>query len=288
MSIVYNRIEKMARSNNVLARRIAVKYELIRKRSGLFVGSMAGWLFSLLPVGLLGRIRGYGIRKIKMPYTKPIYISVDTFADISRSRFPLSEPETIEWIELYFKKGDVIYDVGANIGAVSLIAAAHLDRHCEIFSFEPSFSTYKQLCENIILNKFQEVISPFMMALSSSSGMDTLYYTSAHSGTSGHALAGFAEHNNQYQFKQQVIKYAIDDLLEKFNLPAPNHLKIDTDGHDLEVLRGAKKVFQQGAVKSVLIEKNKNERQIQEFMNNAGFIQKEIQSEDNLLFLKPL
>lgn len=42
--------------------------------------------------------------------------------------YETKEPDTIEWIDLFFREGDVIYDIGANIGQYSLYAAKKLNR----------------------------------------------------------------------------------------------------------------------------------------------------------------
>ena len=56
------------------------------------------------------------------------------------------EPDTIHWINEIMQPGDILYDIGANIGTYSLYAAS---RNIEVYAFEPESTSYA------ILNKTQ-------------------------------------------------------------------------------------------------------------------------------------
>ena len=53
---------------------------------------------------------------------------------------------------------------------------------------------------------------------------------------------------------QQVIVESLDDLIEKYDLPFPNYLKIDADESEYEIIKGSKKTLRSPTLKSVLIE----------------------------------
>ena len=61
------------------------------------------------------------------------------------------EPDTIQWLQA-MKPGEVLYDVGANIGQYSIYAAK---RGVKVFAFEPESQNYALLCKNIVLNKLE-------------------------------------------------------------------------------------------------------------------------------------
>ena len=69
-----------------------------------------------------------------------------------RLRSVEKEPFTVEWIERSIKPGDVFYDIGANVGAYSLIAAKVTGNGARIFAFEPSAATFHDLSRNILHN----------------------------------------------------------------------------------------------------------------------------------------
>ena len=73
--------------------------------------------------------------------------------------YETKEPDTIEWIDSFFREGDVIYDIGANIGQYSLYAAKKLKGNCRILAFEPEALNYSKLNKNIVLNNLTDSIT---------------------------------------------------------------------------------------------------------------------------------
>ena len=75
------------------------------------------------------------------------------------------EPETLDWIDKFNLKEKIIFwDVGANIGLYSLYAGIK-HKNIDIVSFEPSSSNLRVLSRNISLNKLQDKIKIFQIAL---------------------------------------------------------------------------------------------------------------------------
>src|SRR5206468_150350 len=71
--------------------------------------------------------------------------------------YATKEPETIEWVRRRLGKGDVLFDVGANIGLYSLFAAK-LEPSCRVVAFEPESNNFSSLCRNVLLNRLDNVI----------------------------------------------------------------------------------------------------------------------------------
>ena len=71
------------------------------------------------------------------------------------------EPDTIEWIN-GFQEGDVLLDIGANIGVYTLCAA--VTRRVTVVAIEPSPHNYSVLCRNIFENGVDERCVPLCMA----------------------------------------------------------------------------------------------------------------------------
>lgn len=277
----------MRLSKNRIIRGVASRYEVFRKNFALLLGRVIGRSVSMLPRRLAASVKQeIKIKAIRIPYSKTAYMSVNSTLDISRSRFPFAEPSTVEWIEKQFRQGDIFYDVGANLGAVSLIAATFLDQRCKIYAFEPVPSTFSTLVQNVMHNNFGDTISTFMIPLSDQSRIDSFFYSSLVSGSSAHSLSGSAT-GGRRTFEQTVISWTIDDLHKKFGFDYPNHLKIDVDGHDFEVLLGATEAFESGKIKSVLVEKNNKETLIRQFLKERGFNEFPVEEDENILFIKP-
>lgn len=152
------------------------------------------------------------------------------------------EPETVEWLDS-MRPGEVLWDVGAHIGKYSLYAA---QAGVRAFAFEPEPQNFALLAENVALNGLEDVVTPVMTALYDRIGFDHLavpYVTRAGA-------------YNQFGGNRGPVVYGttLDALTQKF--PAPDHLKIDVDGREREILRGGANVL--AAVKSLLIELNRN------------------------------
>jgi FkbM family methyltransferase len=189
--------------------------------------------------------------------SKEVRMFLDSTMQLNRLRSCAKEPETVAWIEKYIEPGDVLYDIGANIGAYSLVAHQHCGGRISIQAFEPSFSNYYQLCRNVILNGCQETISPHMIALARESGVSVFNYQSVEAGTALHTLGASVDYRGE-AFKpiylQKVLSFSLDDLVFRYDFPVPNHIKLDVDGIELDILHGADKVLNDPRIKSIMVE----------------------------------
>ena len=57
-------------------------------------------------------------------------------------------------------------------------------------------------------------------------------------------------------FRQLLLSYRLDDLIELFHLPYPQHIKIDVDGIEFSVLKGSQKTLGNSACRSLMLEIN--------------------------------
>jgi FkbM family methyltransferase len=198
--------------------------------------------------------------------------------NLTRSRSVMSEPWTVRWLEQVLAPGDVLYDVGANVGAYSLVAAVSHDREVRVFAFEPSFVTYAALCRNILENDCDKCITPMPVALTEHRGNTVFKYRSLVSGAVEHAVGnrnlftkGFKERKPVYQ--QRILGIPLDSLIQDFQLDPPDHIKLDVDGAELQVLRGAVATLATGAVKTVLVDArdDKESERLIDYLTRLGF-----------------
>lgn len=163
------------------------------------------------------------------------------------------EPETIEWINT-FSDNDVFWDIGANVGVYTLYAAL---RNMAVMSFEPSPSNYYLLNRNIEINKMDNWISALCIAFNDTTRLDSLYMAN---NDLGGALSSFGKAVDwrgepfTASFKQAMIGFSIDDFVRQFNPLFPNHIKIDVDGIEHEIIKGAERTLSDRRVKSILVE----------------------------------
>lgn len=176
------------------------------------------------------------------------------------------EPWTVEWLERELRAGDVLYDIGANIGVYSLIAAK-IARDATIVAFEPAYATFAELCENLILNDAMSSVVPLPVVLGDDTRVGRLAYRDTTAGAADHALD---EESGTYV--QQVLVHALDDLVARFGLDPPTLVKLDVDGAEAEVLRGARAVLRSPQLRSLVVEvENANTEDVQRELADAGF-----------------
>lgn len=241
---------------------------------GFVVGGLSGFL-RLLPgeaqAVIKSKINPSGKMDLK---GRDIMMVWDSKTQIYKSKACKDEPETVKWIKDNFRSGDVFYDVGANVGAFSFVAWDAAGGDCKIYAMEPSFSTFDALCRNIILNKAQNEIKPFNIALGAKTELAELFYTSTVPGKCQHAI-GSPKNSNRENFipqaKLSVPCYRLDDLIKNLNLPRPNCMKIDVDGLELEILKGSDETLKDPALRTILVEVNSEESAIDSLLGRYGF-----------------
>lgn len=165
--------------------------------------------------------------------------------------FLTEEPETIAWIDNRIRPGEVVWDVGANIGLYACYAARAGAR---VIAIEPSGINFGQLVAHVELNGLADVVAPYCLALTEASRATELFMSGFEA---GHAFSSIGAPESQVSvfdpvFRQATLAFAADDLVERFALPTPDHLKIDVDGAEIPILRGAEGLLKD--VRSVLIE----------------------------------
>lgn len=188
------------------------------------------------------------------------------------------EPDTVQWIEDFLEEGAVLYDIGANDGAYSLVASKFHDGKVKVYAFEPSFLNFTQLCKNVLLNDCQESVIPLQIALSDTTAIEDFNYRTLVPGAAVHAFGeaiGIGGEAFTPVAKQPVLGYRLDDLISQFQMPTPNHLKIDVDGIEYSILRGMEQTLSQGVVRSLMVEVNPARGESEEtiaFLTSKGFV----------------
>jgi FkbM family methyltransferase len=140
--------------------------------------------------------------------------------------------------------GDVIFDVGANDGRTveKLQKRFPLPR---IFTFEPVAATFQQLSYRTAGMKN---VWPFQMALGAESGERTIY-----TGRSS-VLNSFSSAGWEPSGRETVQVSTVDRMAAELGIDYLHFLKLDTEGHDLEVLRGAEESLSRHRIGIVQVE----------------------------------
>jgi FkbM family methyltransferase len=196
----------------------------------------------------------FSVKRLDYP-KKELFIIVDDFKEYEvRLHSCRKEPETVEWIEKFSSPDGVFYDVGANIGAYSLVAAANGMR---VYAFEPAYPSFWKLNKNVSLNRFDDRIDCFPVALSVRTGISKFEYFDTSPGSSrGFYFRGPSDGSDSRrpEARKSTLSYSMDDFVRHFGLALPTMLKIDVDGGESEVVEGAKEILRSESLRTVLIE----------------------------------
>lgn len=164
------------------------------------------------------------------------------------------EPETIEWLGT-FKTGDVLFDIGANIGLYSIYAAK---KGIDVIAFEPESQNFALLNKNVYLNKCWNKVMCLNVALSDNNTCGYLYLPQFLAGGSINCFGSpLDEQGRPFNpiFKQGVISYTLDSFVLRSKF-FPTHIKIDVDGREPKIINGSAETLKDSRLRSVLIELN--------------------------------
>lgn len=183
------------------------------------------------------------------------------------------EPETVEWLQRVLASGGVLYDIGANVGAYSLIAGRLVQKSKgAVYAFEPGSRTYANLVDNIVFNDLSDIIIPLPIAANSDTSVVRFGYSELRAGAAKHAgLNGDAE---KPVATQSLLGCRLDDAVRLFSLRKPTCMKIDVDGAEADVLRGAVGLLSEQTLTDVLVEIDlgaPTASAVSELLGKAGF-----------------
>jgi len=189
--------------------------------------------------------------------------------------FSTKEPETLNWIDT-FKKNSIFWDIGANIGLYSCYAASRAN--CQVYAFEPSVFNLELLVKNININSLSEKIKIIPFPLCEKLSFNPFNLSNNEWGGSMSNFGKNKDHENlhnlfKYNFKYNTFGLSIDESVKLLNFAKPNYIKIDVDGIEHLILKGASETLSN--VESILVEINdddkKQSEEAKECLNKAGF-----------------
>lgn len=160
-----------------------------------------------------------------------------------------SEPNTLAWID-GFGDADVLYDVGANVGAYALYAAKA--RGARVVAFEPNPFSFRVMVHNLQRNGLANKVTPLCLAANHTTGAASFHLGDTDAGSVGHALESGGE--DGAGFRVQALAFRLDDVAALAGIPKPTQMKVDVDGIELSILEGARSLLSDRGLRSVMVE----------------------------------
>ncbi|MEA5533096.1 FkbM family methyltransferase [Crocosphaera sp. XPORK-15E] len=158
----------------------------------------------------------------------------------------LIETHCVNWLCSKIDYGDVVLDIGAAYGVITLPLAKAVGRKGRIYAFEPAKKTQKLLQEMLVLNNIEN-ITVVQAAISDRPGeAEFIEYTSDQdvSWASDFSTLNAPDVNRSREHISYLVPVTtIDDYVEANNLQ-PKAIKIDIEGFELYALYGAKSTLE--------------------------------------------
>ena len=185
------------------------------------------------------------------------------------------EPETLEWIDSFEKKENLIFwDIGANVGLYSIYNSLKNPNSLTV-AFEPSSSNLRVLTRNISINNLEKRIKLVPIPLTNKENI----FQEMREGNfvEGGALNSFGEKFNfegkvfKPSMKYNLLGTTMNYFIENSILDIPDYIKIDVDGIEHLILEGGDKFLNNEKVKSLSIEINEDfKEQYDKVLNLMG------------------
>lgn len=192
----------------------------------------------------------YGLEYLLYPgQNAQVYFNNQGNYEVRETRFCLQ----------YVRSGMVAFDVGAHIGLYSLLLAKLVGPEGQVHAFEPESRNYRRLLANLAINSFDHVRANRLAVFSDSQMLQlNVFLNSVNAWHSlGHPSLPDPYHPGHTltpSEQQEVQGTSLDDYCASAGITEIDFLKVDVEGAELEVLQGAERLLQAGAIAAVLFE----------------------------------
>ncbi len=160
--------------------------------------------------------------------------------------YGIREPFSTQVMKEALKPGQVVVDVGANIGYYALLEAKTVGEKGRVYCLEPAPENVEILRRNIAANGYEN-IEVLHAAAGAASKEGKLYLSSSHN---QHAM--LAENVRGAVGSVPVQMVSLDDFMR--DKPFPSLVRMDVEGYELDILRGMKDLFATGKPMQLFIE----------------------------------
>lgn len=153
---------------------------------------------------------------------------------------------TTEIFKKEVKQGDIVLDLGANIGYYSLLASRLVGKGGRVYAFEPDPTNFRLLLKNIELNKHTNIV-PTQKAVSNRAGKIKLFLDEKDTGA--HTI--FQPNENSKYIEIESV--TLDDFFQDKRHPI-NIIKMDIEGAEMAALSGMRRLIEENRDLKMFVE----------------------------------
>jgi FkbM family methyltransferase len=196
--------------------------------------------------------------------------------EIRATTFSTKEPETLAWIDEYGGEG-AFFDIGANVGLYSAYFGS--TKPGNVYAFEPSVFNLALLVKNLNANGLEKKVKVISTPLTETNQFADFTLSSTQEGGALSAFGVDYGYDGKLLSKvssYQTLGFSLDFLFECGVLSeCPEMIKIDVDGIEHLILRGAVKTISNPQCKTVLVEVlhdfGAQKQEVFEILTRCGF-----------------
>ena len=172
----------------------------------------------------------------------------------------MNEPHNTRILVSLIKPGDVFVDVGANVGYFSVVGAWRAYPGGQVWSFEPNPEVFPLLSDNLTINGYAAMAHRWRAAASDGDGQASLRVFPGYVATS--TVREVPEDYVRFTEREtgrpshviDVDRVRLDDAMRE--VPEIHVMKIDVEGHELSVIRGAREIISRSPRLKIVMEFN--------------------------------
>ena len=204
----------------------------------------------LTKYSFIRKVKDYSLSNLQTDYAEvfgnKLFLSKKGLA-LSISHYGTYEELESKIMEEKIEMGNIVVDVGANIGLHTLNMARIVGNTGQVFAFEPDPSNFEILKKNVKINNYKNIILE-QKAVGDKHGRTTLYQ-SDHPGK--HRIFPQTE---QAKSQVQVELTNLDNYFDSDMIDKINFIKIDVEGLEFSVLKGMKNILKNSKKIKILFE----------------------------------
>ncbi len=198
------------------------------------------------------QLRPYGVLTVKLRNGLTFKMETNETSSVTKLLFWYGADQ-YEYTSIFIKlipKASVFFDIGSNTGYYSLLAAK-ANKKLHAYAFEPAVAPFTYLQNSVHINNLSQRVHPNQLALANSQGKITFYELQNEVEQHGKQNLGGT---GSTQLTESLISSAkkiivpcdtLDNFVQAKNITTLDIIKLDTEGNEPSVLKGAEKTIQQ-------------------------------------------